>query len=205
MKFKRISAIILAISLILTVNAAAHDSSAENPASAQTEAELQTSYDRTDLTPAEERAIIKRWLEEYPEATVGVCNGMLVLDTRPLSDFSTESEPAYMPGFSMEEYLEENPMTEADDIVSQTEEQPAELSMYDKIQTELFISMNSEQRIKAIENDFLTGISPEAHYVAFCAMTEEEQFACINKYLEFDIIYYSECPTEDCLAEKPYA
>lgn len=49
------------------------------------------------MTPEEERAIIEQWFEEYPDATIGISNGELVLDTRPLDDFSSEDILPYMP------------------------------------------------------------------------------------------------------------
>ena len=49
------------------------------------------------MTPEEERAIIEQWFEEYPDATIGISYGQLVLDTRPLDDFSSEDIPPYMP------------------------------------------------------------------------------------------------------------
>ena len=187
MKFRKISASVLAISLILTVNAAAYDNTPESsPASKPA---LQTSYDRSELTIEEERAIIEQWLEEYPDAVVGTSNDMLVLDTRPWSDFSTESAPACMPGFSMEEYQAE--YSTPDEEIETIEEQPPELSLHDKMIIELFNGMNEEQRLEAIENDFLKGISFDAYGVVMSNSAEKELAAILNKILVLDSAIYS--------------
>lgn len=49
------------------------------------------------MTPEEQRAIIEQWLAEYPGCTIGIDHGELVLDTRPLDDFSSEDTLPYMP------------------------------------------------------------------------------------------------------------
>ena len=182
MKFRKISASVLAISLILTVNAAAYDNTPESsPASKPA---LQTSYDRSELTIEEERAIIEQWLEEYPDAVVGTSNDMLVLDTRPWSDFSTESAPACMPGFSMEEYQAE--YSTPDEEIETIEEQPPELSLHDKMIIELFNGMNEEQRLEAIENDIVLELSMEARHMLLSCMTDTERETAILKYLKYD-------------------
>ena len=52
------------------------------------------------MTPEEQRAIIEQWLDEYPGCTIGIDHGELVLDTRPLDDFSSEDTLPYMPDVS---------------------------------------------------------------------------------------------------------
>lgn len=49
------------------------------------------------MTPEEQREIIEQWLAEYPGCTIGIDHGELVLDTRPLDDFSSEDTLPYMP------------------------------------------------------------------------------------------------------------
>ena len=182
MKFRKLSASVLAIFLILTVNAAAYDSAPESNSASKPA--LQTSYDRSELTIEEERAIIEQWLEEYPDAVVGTSNGMLVLDTRPWSDFSTESAPACMPGFSMEEYQAE--YSTPDEEIETIEEQPPELSLHDKMIIELYISMNEEQRLEAIENDIVLELPMDARHILLSYMTDTELETTILKYLKYD-------------------
>ncbi len=172
MKFRKISASVLAISLILTVNAAAYDSAPESN-SAEKSA-LQTSYDRSELTPTEERAIIEQWLEEYPNAVVGTSNGMLVLDTRPWSDSSTESAPACIPDFSMEEYLAEYPTVGTSEANTEKEN--------------IFSSMTPDEIDSFVQEHLVydTAINDNLLQTTYdrSDLTNEEERAIIEQWLE---------------------
>lgn len=140
MKTRSFIAAILSLSLAATLSASAYElGKNEREISAdecESEPQLQTSYDRTGLTPAQEHEIIERWLEEYPDAIIGTSNGMLVLDIDPWADCpAAETSAAEEREDEQEEQEQpaEAPQTETDELFASMTPDEIEAYIYEHL------------------------------------------------------------------------